>query len=149
MTVACERCGTAAREVSLCDSIGEWHCLTCAEPYLPTAPEVEGFRRESPDPFARPLDRLLASLRLHCGPDAYTTRGLGVWWARCPLHPDTGYSLLVTELPGEGIELCCRGGCPEAVIRELLDPDPEREGEAKSISRALVWAQTYRKRRAA
>jgi hypothetical protein len=131
-------------------SVGEWLCLDCAEPHLPTAPEVEPpVEPDRPDPFTRPLDRLLTGLRLHCGPDPYVTRGVGVWWARCPLHPDAGYSLLVTEQEeGREVELCCRVGCPPSVIRGLLVPDPEREAIAAARAAAIVWAQMWSRRRA-
>jgi hypothetical protein len=154
MSAACERCGTAEREVNFCDAVDAWLCLRCAEPYLPTVPEVEEFPQESycPDPFARPLDRLLAGLRRH-SPDAYRLipgeHGLpDRWLAHCPLHVSTGHSMALLERADGDVVLACAAGCPECVIRELLDPDTERERIAAARAAVLLWAQSYGKRAA-
>jgi hypothetical protein len=106
-------------------------------------------KRADFDPFDRPLDRLLAGLRCHSS-DAYRLvpgeHGLpDRWLARCPLHPDVGFTLTVSE---EG-DLRCRAGCPEWAISYALLDDPERERAAAAVARALVWAQNYGKRRRA
>jgi hypothetical protein len=100
------------------------------------------------DPFERPVDQLLAGLRRHT-PDAYRlVPGEGDapdhWIARCPLHVDVGFTLVLTEAG----RLWCRVGCPEGIIRYALVDDPERERAASATARAIVWGQTYGKRRA-
>jgi hypothetical protein len=114
------------------------------------------------EPFERPLDRLLEGLRWGCSPGAYglipgETCTPDRWAAKCPLHPDVGYTLLVTGClcdPGDPRCSCepavwCQVGCPEWAIKYTLLPDPEREREAERRSAVLLWAQSYRKRRAA
>jgi hypothetical protein len=151
---ACERCGTTEREVNLLDSLGAWLCLSCAEPHLPTGPAAEtGTRtRNCTDPFARPLDRLLLGLRRHARDPYRLIPGEGKhrdrWLAVCPLHPSTGYSLALLERADGSVVLACAAGCPDAVIRELLDPDPERERRAAEVARWFVWAQTWKRRAA-
>lgn len=122
----------------------------------PSGPRARGPRHISHalagagfDPFERPLDRLLAGLRAH-SPDAYRLvpgeRGdPDHWIARCPLHVDAGFTLVVTEGGG----LSCRLGCPEWAVRcALLEwVDPERKRAAAAVARAIVWGQTYGKRR--
>jgi hypothetical protein len=93
------------------------------------------------DPFSRRLDRLLAGLRRHSR-DAYRlVPGEGHepdrWLARCPLHPDVGFTLTVSE---EG-DLQCEVGCPDWAIRFALLDDPERERAAAAVARAIVWAR--------
>jgi hypothetical protein len=105
-----------------------------------------------PDPFDRPLDQLLEGLRWHAR-DAYRLipGELGEpdrWRARCPLHPDAGFTLLLTELSSGEVDLWCRTGCPEGVIRYALVPDPEREREAERRAAVLLWAQSFKRRRA-
>jgi hypothetical protein len=99
-------------------------------------------------PFERATDRILEGLRRHCGPDAYRLiPGEGDapdrWASPCPLHPSSGFSLLVTETDGEP-DLWCRVGCPRGWIRYVLTPDPERDREAARRAKAIVWAQNWR-----
>jgi hypothetical protein len=118
---------------------------------------VSGPKRLEPlplDPFDRPLDRVLEGLRKACGPDPYRLiPGRGDepdrWAARCPLHPDAGYTLLVTGLPGDEADLWCSIGCPPGVLRSVLVPDPEAEKLAAARAKVLLWAQSYGERRAA
>jgi hypothetical protein len=107
------------------------------------------------NPFDRPLDRLLQGLRRQCGPDSYRLLpGQGDerdrWKARCPLHPGvaeawSGYTLLVTELPGHEADIWCQIGCPPWAIRYALLPDPEREREAERRAAVLLWAQSWKR----
>jgi hypothetical protein len=97
------------------------------------------------DPFQRPLDRLLAGLRRH-SPDSYRlVPGEGDtpdhWIARCPLHVDAGFTLVLSEAG----RLWCRVGCPEGIIRYALVDDPERERAAESAARVIVWAQNWKR----
>jgi len=66
------------------------------------------------------------------------------WAAKCPLHPDAGFTLLVTERPGRDPDLWCRVGCPPNVIRYVLIPDPERDHEARRRADVLGWAQNWK-----
>jgi hypothetical protein len=108
----------------------------------------------APAPFSRPLDRILEGLRRSCQPDAYRLiPGEGDeadrWAARCPLHVDAGFTLLVTEDQAGGEPaLWCRAGCPPAIIRYALVPDPERQREAERRAAVLLWAQSWPERRA-
>jgi hypothetical protein len=145
--VNCSRCGTGEREVNFSRAAGEWLCLDCAEPHLPSAPPASSRPGppKRPDPFARPLDRVLTGLRAHCGADAYRAgQELDQWTARCPLHPDAGFTLDVRELPDGKVALRCRVGCPPKAIHNVLVPDPQREEAADATARALLWAQRYR-----
>jgi hypothetical protein len=97
------------------------------------------------DPFQRPVDRLLAGLRRHA-PDSYRLvvderGGSDRWIARCPFHPDVGFSLTVTEAGG----LWCKVGCPEWAITYALVDDPERERAAEAAARVIVWAQNWKR----
>jgi hypothetical protein len=99
---------------------------------------------------SHPVDRVLEGLRVNCGPDAYRCSDrLDVWSARCPLHPDAGFTLHVREYPDGRVVFWCRVGCPVAVIEDLLMPDPRRAERAELYARVLAWARTYNERRAA
>jgi hypothetical protein len=117
--------------------------------HITHALEAVGF-----DPFARPVDRLLAGLRAHAS-DAYRlvpgeANQPDRWIACCPLHVDVGFTLVVTDRGDDRKPaVWCRVGCPEKVIRRVLVPDPEAERAAAATARAIVWAQTYGKRRRA
>jgi hypothetical protein len=95
------------------------------------------------------VDRLLERLRWHT-PDAYRlVPGEGTapdqWAARCPLHPDVGFTLLITDRGDDReADVWCRVGCPRNVIRYVLTPDPEREREARRRADTLVWAQNWK-----
>jgi hypothetical protein len=107
-------------------------------------------KRAGFDPFDRPLDRLLAGLRRH-SPDAYRLvpgepGRPDRWLARCPLHPDIGFALVIIDRgDDQEPDLWCKVGCPVGIVRYALAPDPERERAAEAAARVLIWAQTYRK----
>jgi hypothetical protein len=161
---ACERCGRDDVEVNLLDATGEWLCLRCAEPHLLRAPDetsVSGRgvpardlratdEANASDPFSRSADRCLAGLRRHgCNYRANVLGDDGVrtWRADCPLHPDAapGLSLALLERRDGEVVLACALGCPEWVLRSLLDPDPERDRVAAARAAVLLWAQSYGK----
>jgi hypothetical protein len=118
----------------------------------PSRPRARGPRHISAalksagfDPFERPVDRILAGLRRHT-PDAYRLipgerGGADRWLARCPFHPDVGFTLTITEAGG----LSCRVGCPEWAITYALVDDPEREKAAAATARVIVWAQDWKR----
>jgi hypothetical protein len=96
-------------------------------------------------PFDRPVDRILAGLRRHAD-DAYRLipgerGGADRWLARCPFHPDVGFSLTVTEAGG----LSCQAGCPEWAIRYALVDDPDRQKTTEAAARVIVWAQNWKR----
>jgi hypothetical protein len=107
---------------------------------------------EPSDPFERSVDRLLEGLRWHLR-DAYRLIPAerdepDRWRARCPLHPDAGFTLLITELPSGEADVWCRIGCPAGIVRYALIPDLEREREAERRAGVLLWAQSFRETRA-
>jgi hypothetical protein len=91
------------------------------------------------------VDRLLEGLRWHCQPDPYRlVPGPPDRWAgKCPLHPDAGFTLLITETNGDA-DVWCSVGCPEGWIRYVIDRDLDRDREAAERAQMLVWAQTWR-----
>jgi hypothetical protein len=128
---------------------------------------------DRPDPFGRDVDRLLEGLRWHCQPDPYKPipgqlghwsddperrfppcgpdpsdrfmpGGPDRWAAKCPLHPNAGLTLLITENCA-GADVWCAVGCPPSVIRYVLLPDAGRDREAARRAGVLVWARNYRR----
>jgi len=99
------------------------------------------------------VDRVLEGLRCTTS-DAYRLiPGEGEepdrWRARCPLHADSGWSLLVAERGVGDAELWCRVGCPPSILRQILLPDPEHERWVEAMASVLLWAQSVKRRRAA
>jgi hypothetical protein len=102
------------------------------------------------DPFERPVDRVLEGLRRQCRPDPYRlVPGEGEapdrWTARCPLHPDSGFCLIVTDCGERDPGLWCRVGCQAGVIRDVLLGNPGRDRLAAARAKVLVWGQNYRR----
>ena len=101
---------------------------------------------ESPNPFERSVDRLLEGLR-RVAVDSYRlmpgdpARSASV----CPLHPSTGFAVLITEVSDDDADVWCRGGCPGWAVKYALISDPERDREVARRAQVLVWAQSYRK----
>jgi hypothetical protein len=100
-------------------------------------------------PFDRPLDLHLQGLRAHSR-DAYRLiPGKGDqpdrWICRCPLHPDVGLTLVLVDQGADHDPALWCVGCPPAVVRYVLIPDPEREREAERRAAVLLWAQSARR----
>jgi hypothetical protein len=91
---------------------------------------LEGLRRHSRDAY-----------KLVPGQNGARDR----WAARCPLHPSSGFHLVVVD-EGDDREpsLWCKVGCPPRVIRYTLNFDAERDRVAAERAEVLVWAQNWR-----
>jgi hypothetical protein len=113
---------------------------------------------EPSDPFCRPVDQLLTGLRqlareyeldrvyeLIPGKGGEPDR----WRACCPFHPAAGFTVVITELPSGEADVWCRVGCAPGVVRSVLVPDPERQRQAEAYAQVLLWAQSFKGRRAA
>jgi hypothetical protein len=112
------------------------------------------------DPFARPVDRMLAGLRQLAAEYELTEpvyrllAGIDdegdAWMAVCPSHPISGYSLLIVDR-GDDVTptLRCRFGCWPAGIERILVPDPDRERQVAAMVKVLLWASSWPARRAA
>jgi hypothetical protein len=151
----CADCG-AASDGNLWSYQRQRHlCFTCVAGTRAERerlnPPWDGERRPS---TWGPLDEFLKGLRRHAS-DAYRlVAGEGGdpdrWLARCPLHVDVGFTLVVTDR-GDDREpgLWCRAGCPAWAIGYALVDDLEREQAAAAVARAIVYGQAYGKRRRA
>ena len=103
-----------------------------------------------PNPFARPLDRVLERLR-RISRDAYRlVPGQGSapdrWRARCPLHPDAGFTLWVVDYGDKHWPLIqCDIGCQPTVLWRLLRPELQAELNSRAEHRAevLLWAKRW------
>ena len=94
------------------------------------------------DPFARPLDRAVMTLRKEFGHNAAIPKFGEAFHAEyviayCPLHPTPDvFSLELREHGGHGgrLELDCRVGClPSVILAEL------RRLEEWHVVRAAAW----------
>ena len=85
--------------------------------------------RRPPDPFTRPLDRTLERLR-ELYPDAYRLLPgrPDRWRARCPLHPDAGFTLELVDYGERRWPLAsCSVGCSARVLWRMLRPELEAQ----------------------
>jgi hypothetical protein len=111
-------------------------------------------KRAGFDPFQRPLDRLLAGLRAQAS-DAYRLEPgkdgrADAWLCRCPLHPDTGFSLTIVDR-GDDQEpwMYCVVGCSPRLIEWTLGFHPEHDEKARALAEQLVAYQRWVERRSA
>lgn len=146
----CELCGRGG-EIGSSQAAGAHVCRACHEKASPTTlPEAKAaVPVDRPDPFARPLDQFLATLR-QGGIDCRLIPGQpDRWLTPCPIHPDAGPSLVAIDRGAEAPALWCRVGCDPGLIRWALLGDPDLERAAEAVSRALLWERGYTQRRKA
>ncbi len=93
--------------------------------------------RRRPDPFARPLDRVLERLRAHGLPYRGDERHLSTWHAVCPFCRVPDWTLALREHGyGGSIALRCVAGCTEADIHRALEREPAEAGIENAEARA-------------